>query len=248
VVAWKTDDSFALGDVEYVCRPVSGRFESTPHRFCLLKAPWQVEWHERLLHDVRPGAMIEVGMFDGASVALSYELAQPRTIIGIDNRETPSAALEAFVARRELGSSVRPFYGVDQTDVARLEQILRDEVGEALDLVVDDASHLLEATRRTFNVLFPRLRPSGVYVIEDWPMHIAPEKYPPLTLFVFELTVACADAPGVVAEVAINRNYVVVTRGAAELQSAPFDLSARYGPRARALLDPLLHAGDRNGG
>jgi hypothetical protein len=40
--------------------------------------------------------------------------------------------------------------------------------GGPLDLVVDDCSHLYEPTRASFNELFPRLRPGGAYVIEDW--------------------------------------------------------------------------------
>ena len=40
--------------------------------------------------------------------------------------------------------------------------------GEPLDLVIDDASHLYGPTMASFEVLFPRLRPGGLYVIEDW--------------------------------------------------------------------------------
>jgi hypothetical protein len=36
-----------------------------------------------------------------------------------------------------------------------------------LDLVSDDASHLLRETRASFNALFPRLRSGGEYIIED---------------------------------------------------------------------------------
>ena len=60
-------------------------------------------------------------------------------------------------------------YGVDQADAPALRRIVADEfAGEPLDLVIDDASHVLDPTRASFNVLFPLLRPGGVYVIEDW--------------------------------------------------------------------------------
>jgi hypothetical protein len=37
-----------------------------------------------------------------------------------------------------------------------------------VDLVVDDASHTYEATKTSFEILFPLLRPGGIYIIEDW--------------------------------------------------------------------------------
>lgn len=236
-----SEDAFTISDIEYVCRPITGRFPSTPDQFCLLKARWQVEWYSQLLSELGPRTVVEVGMYDGASMALCEELAHPRKLVGIDRRPTASTALNDFIATRGVQPTVRPFYGVDQTDVGRLDEILTAEFGDdPLDLVVDDASHLLDATRVTFNTVYPRLRPGGMYVIEDWPMHVVPEMSPPLTLLLFELTLACSDAPGVVANVTVNRNYAVVTRGPAELDASTFDLSQRYGPHARSLAAKFL--------
>ncbi len=36
------------------------------------------------------------------------------------------------------------------------------------DLVVEDASHLGELTKKTFSILWPQVNPGGFYVIEDW--------------------------------------------------------------------------------
>ena len=241
MISWTSEDSFAINDTEYVCRPITGRFPSTPQKFCLLKARWQVEWYAQLLSDLVPRRIVEVGMYDGASMALCEELSHPHKLVGIDRREAASVALNKFIATRGVQTTVRPFYGVDQTDVGRLDEILAEEFGdEPLDLVVDDASHLLDATRVTFNNVYPRLRPGGVYVIEDWPMHVVPDMAPPLTLLIFELTLACSDAPGVVANISVNRNYAVVTRGQAALDPSTFDLSQRYGPQARSLAARFL--------
>jgi len=49
-----------------------------------------------------------------------------------------------------------------------LEHIVRNELANELDLVVDDASHTYEQTKASFEILFPLLRPGGIYVIEDW--------------------------------------------------------------------------------
>jgi len=43
-----------------------------------------------------------------------------------------------------------------------------DLSGKQIDLVIDDASHLLDETRASFETLFPLMRPGGIYVIEDW--------------------------------------------------------------------------------
>jgi hypothetical protein len=37
-----------------------------------------------------------------------------------------------------------------------------------LDFVVDDASHFYQPSRATFECLFPKVRPDGLYIIEDW--------------------------------------------------------------------------------
>jgi hypothetical protein len=40
--------------------------------------------------------------------------------------------------------------------------------GAPLDLVIDDASHRLRETISSFEVLFPLLRPGGLFLLEDW--------------------------------------------------------------------------------
>ena len=84
----------------------------------------------------------------------------------------PIEGLAEFIEARGLADRVRPYYGVNQADRGRLTELTVHEFGaEPLDLVIDDASHLLEETRSSFETLFPRLRPGGLYVIEDWPAH-----------------------------------------------------------------------------
>ncbi|MDQ1436033.1 MAG: hypothetical protein QOF59_2849, partial [Actinomycetota bacterium] len=127
MISWMSEDAFTISDIEYVCRPITGRFPSTPDQFCLLKARWQVEWYSQLLSELGPRTVVEVGMYDGASMALCEELAHPRKLVGIDRRPTASTALNDFIATRGVQPTVRPFYGVDQTDVGRLDEILTAE-------------------------------------------------------------------------------------------------------------------------
>jgi cephalosporin hydroxylase len=199
-----------------------------------VKHPWQVDWYERLLADIEPDRMIEIGMWDGASLAFCAELAQPSKLVGIDNRPTPNGALDEFLAARRLQARVRPYFGVDQADTRRLDEIVMTEFGDAsLDLIVDDASHLLGPTRASFHRLFPRLRPRGVYVIEDWPMHQLVKLEDSVTMLVLETMLACAESPSTVAGVAVDQGYALITRGEADLEPGSFDLSECLGTRAR---------------
>jgi hypothetical protein len=71
----------------------------------------------------------------------------------------------AYIADKE-GRFVH--FSTSQTDRKILDDIVRNELADELDLVVDDASHTYEQTKTSFEFLFPLLQPGGVYVIEDW--------------------------------------------------------------------------------
>ncbi|NMC98473.1 MAG: class I SAM-dependent methyltransferase [Bacteroidales bacterium] len=52
-----------------------------------------------------------------------------------------------------------------QVDVDFLEQVA-DEIGQ-IDFIIDDGSHINEHVIKTFQILFPKLKEHGIYVIED---------------------------------------------------------------------------------
>jgi hypothetical protein len=244
VLAWTADDTFEVGGTTYVCRPIGHRFPSEPGRFCLLKPRHEVEWYERFLRDRAPRFIVEVGSYDGASSALFAELAHPRRLVAIDRRPEPSPAFTDFISRRGFTGVVTAHYGVDQSDTPRLSGIVSEAFGAtALDLIVDDASHLVEPTRATFNCLFPRLAPGGAYLIEDWSWahsglgHLGEwAEQRPLTTVIFELILACASRPKAISNVNVFKNYVVVERGPAAIDPGTFDLAKSFGPRGAALI------------
>ena len=59
---------------------------------------------------------------------------------------------------------IRIFQG-SQVDKEIIDQVL-DEAGE-LDLIIDDGSHMNEHVIGSFELLFPRLKSGGIYVVED---------------------------------------------------------------------------------
>jgi Methyltransferase domain len=242
VLNWIEDKEFVLGDTTFRAAVVA-RFKSTPHRFLLVKPRWAVEGYVELVERIAPRNIVELGILQGGSTAFLATVAQPDKLVAIELKSEPVDALERYLTRHRFGERVKTYYGVNQADGARVSEIVTGEFGPAqLDLVIDDASHFVDETRRSFNTLFPFLRPGGTYLIEDWswahlptfePLH--PEQTP-LTVFVFELLLACAYNPDMIEEITVQRGWVMVRRGAAELEPGAFEVSRCYGERGRELV------------
>lgn len=115
----------------------------------------------------RPENILELGMWDGGSLAFWFEQCKPRKIVGIDlKKRDDSPSFQKFAA--DKSDLIKTYWGINQGDSERLREIVRVEFSAPLDLVVDDASHIYEPTLASFETLFPLLRPGGLYVIEDW--------------------------------------------------------------------------------
>jgi predicted O-methyltransferase YrrM len=159
-------ERFRIGDVEFHCSFERG---SEPNRFYIRKPRRLVEGYLAIFDRFPEANVVELGIMEGGSVALAALAATPRKVVALELEPERVDALDTLIARHGLDQRVRPYYGVDQSDRARLGAILADEFGdEHLDLVIDDASHRLEPTRTSFETLFPRLRDGGLYLIEDW--------------------------------------------------------------------------------
>jgi len=234
---------------------------SSPQRLRVLKPPWMVEKYLRLVERDRPAQVLELGIYDGGSTALLALAARPQRLVAVD-LAAAAPVLDRWLAQpatpAPIRAAVRPFYGIDQSDKARLGALLDAEFGAApLDLAIDDASHLLEPTVASFEVVFPRLRPGGVFIVEDWAtVHdiervllerpelllqnagSASEPSTPLTRMLFEVILAIAYTE-VVADIHIARHWAEIRRGPASIDAATFALRDCYARRGAELLrDP----------
>jgi predicted O-methyltransferase YrrM len=212
-----------------------------------------------VIKDLAARNIVELGIDQGGSTALLAQLAQPKKLVAIDKNPTPVAALQEYISSHGLEDSVKVYYGVDQADTASLDKIIDIEFGdEPLDLVVDDASHLLHETRTSFNRLFPWLRRGGAYMIEDWgwghpaleamaaeQSEESREPWPsglPLTVLVFQIVMTCASADGqIIDEITIDRAFVQVRRGPAVLDPSTFDVSRTFTEGPVKFLAPEVH-------
>jgi len=160
------DEPFVVDGVTFVMTYGPG---SSADRFSLIKTPTMLDLYRSLRSEIEGGRVFEIGIAEGGSTAwMALELA-PATLIAVDIATEHANGLDELIDARDLGAVIRPHWGVDQSDRARLHEIVRAELdGELLDVVIDDASHLLEPSRASFDALFPFLCPGGRYVIEDW--------------------------------------------------------------------------------
>jgi predicted O-methyltransferase YrrM len=247
---WRDDSTLDIGDVSFLVTWDPERWtESTSESFTLIKARPMIDRYAAMAANLAPRRIFELGTWEGGSTVLFHRLYRPQRIVSVDWRSAPKALCE-YIARHGLASEIRLHAGVNQADAVALTKILSDEFSdEPLDLVIDDASHLLHETTASFNVLFPKLRPGGIYVIEDWGWahwpgvwQTAESPYtfaPALTTLVFQLVMTSASRPDVVAEVAVSKDLVLVTRGQAPLDAA-MDIAASYLVRDPGTLAPLF--------
>ncbi|MCC5954085.1 MAG: class I SAM-dependent methyltransferase [Acidimicrobiia bacterium] len=160
-------DTFEVDGVTFSCAMALARSRSAQH-FHLDKPVELARAYLDLTKRLVDTNLVEIGIRQGGSAALATLAGRPRRMVAIDIAK-PVPALQEFIDQRGLHDRLRPHFGVDQADEEAVARIVDDAFGgEPIDVVIDDGSHLIDATRASFEVLFPRLRPGGRYLIEDW--------------------------------------------------------------------------------
>ena len=259
MLAWIDDHHCVLDGTTFQLKDVEDTGDrDASSELVLLKPRWMLERYIELGKRLRSPTVVELGIHRGGSTVFLSRLLRPRKLVAVDIRPAAAPELVEFAARSGLGDAVRTFYGVDQSDRPRLEAILAAELGrEELDLVIDDASHLLGPSTVSFNHLFPRLRPGGWFVLEDWSADHAFESAiarrpdllaklaaspdlrapdPPMSRLVLEIVLGAASSPDVFSCVEVAQGWVAVQRGGAALDRSRFAVSSTYGALGRDLL------------
>lgn len=172
-LVWK-DGRLHLGDLVFylkLSRPLPNDEDTRELR--LAKERRVIEQYAAYWQDRSPrqqGNLLELGIYDGGSVAFWNEILRPAKHVAIDGADWgDSSAFQRYVASRGLSDCIHTHWGIDQGDTDALRRIVAAEFSDGtIDLVIDDASHYLAPTRASFETLFPLVRPGGRYVIEDW--------------------------------------------------------------------------------
>jgi predicted O-methyltransferase YrrM len=161
-------DTEVIDGVTFELRP-SHRNPTNKDWVCLRKNRNFTNRYLTLAEEFRHCRMVEVGVDQGGSTSFFTKLFQPETLLAIELSNKPIAAVTNFLATHDRDAKVSIHWGVDQSDRVVVPRLIGNAFhDQPLDIVIDDASHLLVPTTATFEMLFPRLRPGGLYVIEDW--------------------------------------------------------------------------------
>lgn len=108
-------------------------------------------YQELVVHYGPSASVLEIGIANGEGLEMFHDLFPYGRLVGVDNR---------YHARWP-----------DNTERVVCDQaspVLPELVGGTFDIIVDDASHDNELTRKTWQNMWSSLKPGGTYVIEDW--------------------------------------------------------------------------------
>jgi len=99
--------------------------------------------------------VMEIGIHKGGSLRMWRDFFPLAEVYGLDNH-------------RELlfeADRIKCVYADQQEEATLLESL--KELGTDFDLIVDDASHVMENQLLSFKIFFPLIKVGGIYAIED---------------------------------------------------------------------------------
>ncbi|NNE72869.1 MAG: class I SAM-dependent methyltransferase [Acidimicrobiales bacterium] len=218
---------------------------TVPGRVCVRKNERLCQEYLSRAEEFQGANIVEVGIDQGGSTALLLKAFKPARLLGVELNPDPVPFLTDFLAEHDPEETVQIHWGTDQADQVRLGELVDQHFGDGpIDLVIDDASHLYEPSVATFEALFPRIRPGGLFVLEDWAHDhlleaalmamaaaddtggVATELAgaedeaidTPLSALVCQLVVAAARRSDLITSIAINNGSCELRRGPGEIE------------------------------
>ena len=124
------------------------------------KPPHYLPIYQRYLADITAPApvILELGVHRGDSLEMLADYFPAALVLGVD----ANAMDLAFSTPR-----IKAYQGL-QDDPALHARILAENKITAYDLIIDDCAHIGSLAATSFQILFPKLKPGGLYIIEDW--------------------------------------------------------------------------------
>ena len=235
---WDGGETMETDDISIIVTPPFRPKPSSQQAIVMYKEPGITQTYCDRLHTFPAKNMVELGVKSGGSAVFFTHLMPIEKYVGIELGAS-APHLDDYVARKGLQEKMRRYYDTDQSDTARLQEILDSEFGDnPIDLVVDDASHAYAETLASFDVLFPRVRPGGYFILEDWSWNAMWAKEgstksithadgtvtdafkEPLYNMVSELTLIMSMYPDLIADIEIHPISAFIKRGPMPINGA----------------------------
>jgi len=154
------EDHAVLGDLTFALEGAHDLAER-PDAFLLHKSRAQLDEYVDLFRafpSFAPEHVLELGIWNGGSTVMWFELFRPRKHVAVDIADRgDDEAFRRFVDDRGAEERLQTYWSTDQADARRMQQIVALSFAQPLDIVIDDASHLYEPTKSSFEALFPLL-------------------------------------------------------------------------------------------
>jgi len=220
------DDKMIIGDLTFRLAHYCRNEEIDEDCFYFYKLKGLVDQYEKffsLNSTFQPKSILELGMWDGGSVAFWNECFKPEMHVGIDlMQRQDSKYFTQYATKKNLLNKIKTYWGVDQADSQVITKMIHNDFGGSIDLIIDDASHLYELTKASFEILFPYLTKGGIYIIEDWAWGHWQDYQSPdhpwadqteLTQLVFDLIELIGSTEGIINNLYVSQGFIAIERG-----------------------------------
>ena len=135
-----------------------------------------IDVYESLLARYRESAtrVLELGLFDGGGLLMLTDYFHNAVVHGIDCSDQPHGGMADL--RPLIAQGIHNIRIFDATD-ASVDAEVFENPENWFDVIIEDCSHALSQQLQLLNVWWPRVKPGGIYIIEDLANDEAIEKF-----------------------------------------------------------------------
>ncbi len=239
---WTGENTFSVGGQKFFCdtRGPKERVPSSLETFTVVKKKNFFEQYIDLRNNNTIDSILELGIFYGGSAAFFLEFFDPKAFVAIEKSKERIGALDEYIQVNDLADSASCYYDMDQADRGEIEKIVKNHFSSGIDLVIDDASHDYELSKKSFEIIFPHMKAGSHYIVEDWSWPHSPAAQntshgrngsPGLTNLLFEAVMALGTNSQIIESVCVYPNLFIVKKGEANLK-ADFNIESSYRVRS----------------
>ncbi|MCX7376732.1 MAG: glycosyltransferase 61 family protein [Alphaproteobacteria bacterium] len=231
---------FQIGAIPFALHRVPA--EQAAGRVRVLKEESTLNNFLRTLGGAAPRRIFEIGVHQGGNACLLCAFFPEARYAGIDASKDVDA-VEALLDAHSLSLRAKVFNDTPQTDPDRIRRIIREQFGDEVDVIVDNASHGYEMSKTSFEISFPFLVAGGKYVIESWAWSHWPEsqnessgwnKVPALSNLILEL-VLLLPSSDLIESIEIRDGFVVITKKGGPRRKTQINIEGSLRLRGRTL-------------